>query len=77
METNKIKLRVKNVEGEIVIFKVKNTTKLLKLMHAYCTRQNVKFAQGRFLFNDKILMHDDTPDKLCFEGDDQIDFHIE
>ena len=77
MESVKIKLIVKNDAGEIVNFKVKTTTKLSKLMDAYCTRAGLSIKQCRFIFDGKILQPYDTPDKLNMEDDDQIDVNLE
>lgn len=57
----------------MVNFKVKTTTKLSKLMEAYCNRAGWPIKQCRFNFDGHIIMPDDTPDKLGMENDDQID----
>lgn len=56
-------------ENECLTFKIKTTTRLSKLMEAYCTRLNVSIQKHRFIFNERIICSDDTPDKL---GDRRI-----
>jgi endonuclease YncB( thermonuclease family) len=42
-DTEHITLKVKSQDGEEVFFKIKASTRLKKLMDAYCQRQSVIF----------------------------------
>ncbi len=75
-DPNKIKLKVKTAKshitgGEDVIqFRVKKTTKMEKLMDAYCTRVGIPRRQCRFIFDGQIIRETDTPLELEMEDDD-------
>ena len=78
----KIKIKVKSstthVQSEDIIhFKVKKTTKLSKLMEAWCQRQGLPFKACRFVFDGDRLKGDETPESLGMEDDDQIDVFFE
>ena len=80
-DQNKIKLKVKasnSVSNDDTIhFKVKKTTKLEKLMEAYCNRAGLPRKACRFLFDGTVLKGEETPESLDMEDDDQIDMFFE
>lgn len=48
-----------------VFFKIKRSTKLEKLMNAFCERQGKNINSVRFLFEGSRVQHTDTPDTVC------------
>jgi hypothetical protein len=48
-----------------VFFKIKRTTKLEKLMNAFCERQGKNPATVRFHFEGQRVQITDTPDTVC------------
>ena len=77
--SNKIKIKVKSssdhtsaVSGsdDVVLFKVKTTTKLDRLMEAYCNRVGLPRRACRFIFDGEIIKNDATPESLEMEEDD-------
>lgn len=49
-----------------VFFKIKRSTKLEKLMTAFCERQGKTVNSVRFLFEGQRVQPSDTPDTVCF-----------
>ena len=47
--------------GEQVTFQAKPTTKLVKLMKAYCERQMVDYASVVFSYDGQRIREDQTP----------------
>lgn len=47
-----------------VFFKIKRSTKLEKLMNAFCERQGKSMASVRFLFEGQRVQPTDTPDTV-------------
>lgn len=47
-----------------VFFKIRRTTKLEKLMNAFCERQGKQLSQVRFLFDGQRVQPTDTPDTV-------------
>jgi small ubiquitin-related modifier len=48
-----------------VFFKIKRSTKLEKLMNAFCERQGKSLNSVRFLFDGQRVQPTDTPDSVC------------
>lgn len=48
-----------------VFFKIKRSTKLEKLMNAFCERQGKTIQSVRFLFEGQRVQPTDTPDTVC------------
>ncbi|KAL3820439.1 hypothetical protein ACJIZ3_006344 [Penstemon smallii] len=68
-----ITLKVQNQDGNEVIFRIKRSTQLKKLMHAYCDRHAWDFNSIRFLLDGRRVRDWQTPNELELEDDDQID----
>jgi hypothetical protein len=49
-----------------VFFKIKRSTKLEKLMTAFCERQGKSLGSLRFLFDGQRVQPTDTPDTVSF-----------
>ena len=58
-------LNIKVTDGNNeVFFKIKRTTKLDKLMKAFCERQGKDSTTVRFLFDGDKVVEGDTPEKV-------------
>ncbi|CEI65111.1 hypothetical protein FVEN_g11503 [Fusarium venenatum] len=60
-----------------VFFKIKRTTKLEKLMTAFCERQGKTTSSVRFLFDGTRVQPTDTPDALEMQDGDTLEVHQE
>lgn len=60
-----------------VFFKIKRSTKLEKLMTAFCERQGKTLASVRFLFEGQRVQPTDTPDTLEMADGDSLEVHQE
>merc|ERR1711990_365434 len=70
-----LNIKVKQDDSEIV-FKIKKTTPLKKLMNAYCSRQNLDQGQMVFLYDGERISPENTPEQLGMEDNDEIDAMI-
>lgn len=60
-----------------VFFKIKKSTKLEKLMGAFCERQGKALSSVRFLFEGQRVQPTDTPDTLEMQDGDTLEVHQE
>ncbi|KAI1339563.1 ubiquitin family protein [Xylariaceae sp. FL0016] len=60
-----------------VFFKIKRSTKLEKLMTAFCERQGKNVDSVRFLFEGQRVQKGDTPDSLEMTDGDTLEVHQE
>ncbi|KAG6016276.1 hypothetical protein E4U54_001844 [Claviceps lovelessii] len=60
-----------------VFFKIKRSTKLEKLMNAFCERQGKSITSVRFLFDGSRVQPSDTPDALEMADGDTLEVHQE
>ncbi|KAI0484751.1 ubiquitin family protein [Xylariaceae sp. FL0804] len=60
-----------------VFFKIKRSTKLEKLMSAFCERQGKNVESVRFLFEGQRVQKTDTPDSLEMTDGDTLEVHQE
>ncbi|PFH63330.1 hypothetical protein XA68_13787 [Ophiocordyceps unilateralis] len=60
-----------------VFFKIKRSTKLEKLMNAFCERQGKNMTSVRFLFDGTRVQPTDTPDSLEMTDGDSLEVHQE
>jgi len=60
-----------------VFFKIKRSTKLEKLMTAFCERQGKALNTVRFLFEGQRVQPGDTPDTLEMADGDTLEVHQE
>ncbi len=63
--TEHLNIKVTDNNNE-VFFKIKRSTKLEKLMSAFCDRQGKTPASVRFLFEGQRVQPHDTPDTVSF-----------
>ena len=61
--TEHLNIKVTDNNNE-VFFKIKRSTKLEKLMNAFCDRQGKDPKTVRFLFEGQRVTKDDTPDSV-------------
>ncbi|KAL4969171.1 SUMO family protein SMT3 [Aspergillus stella-maris] len=60
-----------------VFFKIKRSTKLEKLMGAFCERQGKQPSTVRFLFDGTRVRPEDTPETLDMADGDTLEVHQE
>lgn len=65
-EPEHLNIKVTDNQNE-VFFKIKKTTKLEKLMHAFCERQGKSLATVRFLFDGQRVQPEDTPSDVSLD----------
>ncbi|KIX08094.1 uncharacterized protein Z518_02749 [Rhinocladiella mackenziei CBS 650.93] len=71
-------LNIKVTDGNNeVFFKIKRSTKLEKLMKAFCERQGKDPRTARFLFEGSRVQATDTPEQLEMADGDSIEVHQE
>ncbi|KAI0527139.1 hypothetical protein KFK09_002737 [Dendrobium nobile] len=73
VEVSHINLTVKGQRGNEQTFRIKHTTKLKRLMDAYCYRQSENINAVVFLYDGRRLRGDETPESLKMEDGDEID----
>ncbi|KAI3886129.1 hypothetical protein MKW92_046176 [Papaver armeniacum] len=61
------------LDGSELYFKIKRDVKLSRVMAAYCKRKDLDFRYIKFLFDEKQINLNQTPDKLEMEEGDIID----
>ena len=59
-----------------IVFKIKKSTPLKKLMSAYCQRNSLDQSQIVFLYEGQRIVAENTPDALGMEDGDEIDAMI-
>ena len=72
-----ITLKVKDQAQAEMLFKVKKSTKMGKIMDAYAARMGVSVNSYRFTFDGQRLTPDTTPKMLEMEDEDQIEVQLE
>eukprot|EP00389_Voromonas_pontica_P016946 GDKH01026528.1.p1 GENE.GDKH01026528.1~~GDKH01026528.1.p1 ORF type:complete len:90 (+),score=33.97 GDKH01026528.1:133-402(+) len=68
-----LNLKVKSADGQEVHFRIKRSTRLEKLMQAYCQRLGQSFDAVRFMFDGDRLDKAATPTEVGLEDGDVID----
>lgn len=72
-----IVVNVRDSEGGEVMYKLKKTAPLRRLIAAYCQRNGISQDSVRFLFDGNRINGEDTPAHLEMENDSQIDVAVE
>ncbi|KAJ0121732.1 hypothetical protein N8I77_004657 [Diaporthe amygdali] len=75
-QTEHLNIKVTDNNNE-VFFKIKKSTKLEKLMGAFCERQGKTVNSVRFLFEGQRVQPNDTPDTLEMADGDTLEVHQE
>jgi small ubiquitin-related modifier len=68
-----LQIGIRNPNGEVTKFKVKNTTKMGKVMAAYASKNNLDITTIKFILDGERVGKDDTPKTLELEEGDSID----
>ena len=69
-----IQIKVANQEGNEVLFKIKKSTSLKKMMDAYCNAKSLSDSGAiRFMFQGARINANQTPNDLGMEDGDTID----
>ncbi|OAF64618.1 Small ubiquitin-related modifier 1 [Intoshia linei] len=68
-----INLKVCEQEGTEVLFKIKRTTPMRKLMKAFTEKTAMRYETSRFRFDGDPINETDTPNSLGLEDGDCID----
>ena len=71
--TDRLSLRVRDNAQNEIFFAVKKTTRLIKLIDAWCERNGVSRAGKRFLVDGSVIYDEDTPESLDMEDGDIIE----
>jgi Ubiquitin-2 like Rad60 SUMO-like len=74
---NQISVMVRDMHNNEILFKVKSSSPLEKMMRVYCTRQGKVFERTRFLFDGVPVNSDSTPDSLEMADGEMIEVHEE
>jgi hypothetical protein len=72
-----INIKVKDMNEGETFFKIKPTTKLSKVMEAFCQRHAMDRTGVRFLFEGSRIQDGDTPESLEMDDGDMIEAMIE
>ncbi|XP_019162380.1 PREDICTED: uncharacterized protein LOC109158921 [Ipomoea nil] len=68
-----LKVRGQKRRREELIFRMKRSTRLKRLMKSYCDRKSMDLNSTAFLFHGRRLRWEQTPDELEMEDGDEID----
>lgn len=75
-QTEHLNIKVTDNNNELM-FKIKKSTKLEKLMAVFCERHGKEPGSVRFLFDGKRVQGSDTPDGLEMEDGDTLEVYQE
>lgn len=75
-QADHLNIKVTDNNNELM-FKIKKSTKLEKLMKAFCDRHGKPPGSVRFVFEGERIQESDTPDKLEMEDGDAIEVFYE
>ena len=71
--SEQLNLKVVGQDGQVIQFKIKQSTPFRKLMNAYCDRQKLALSTIRFVFDGTRLKESDTPKSMDMEEGDAIE----
>ncbi|MAX25057.1 MAG: hypothetical protein CMJ19_11195 [Phycisphaeraceae bacterium] len=71
-----IKIKVSSQSFKDLVFGIKTTTKMAKVMQAFCTRTNLQIHTVRFLFDGARVNEGSTPATLGMEDGDVLDVMV-
>ena len=71
--TESLNIRLRDRTGEETFFKIKKTTKMHKIFHAYCTRKGKPVTAYRFLFDGQRVDGEQTAEDIDMEDGDRVD----
>eukprot|EP01130_Rhizamoeba_saxonica_P006806 TRINITY_DN2722_c0_g1_i1.p1 TRINITY_DN2722_c0_g1~~TRINITY_DN2722_c0_g1_i1.p1 ORF type:complete len:112 (+),score=18.53 TRINITY_DN2722_c0_g1_i1:44-337(+) len=76
-ESEHIGIRVVSQDGSEVLFKIKKSTQLKKLMTTYCSRSGLDPNGIRFIYDGQRVRDEQTPLQLRMQDNDVIDAVLE
>lgn len=76
-EDSTLSIRVRDQHGGEVVFKVKRTTKMKRVLQAFCERKGWNPQEVRFAFDGQRVNDDMSPEDLGMENNDSIDAFLE
>ena len=71
-----LNIRLKDMHGQEVFFKVLPTTTFRKILSAYCNKTGLTASAVRLLFEGEQLALTQSPKELEMENDDVIDVMV-
>ena len=72
-----LKIMLKNVNGDEMLFKVWTKTKIYKIGAAYCREKGLQLNSLKFLYDGDMIDFNDTPRSLNLKNGARIDVHME
>ena len=72
LKSDLINISVTNLDEVRTPFCMPRRMKLKKVMDLYCEESNISRGQGHFLYDDSIVLDDDTPQSLDMNEEDTI-----
>ena len=72
-KSNYIKIKVVNQNANQVMFRVKKSIQMKKLMRSFAQRTNVNLKELRFFYDGVRIKERDTPESLRMANNDMID----
>lgn len=72
-----LSIRVRDQHQGEVVFKVKRTTKMKRVLQAFCDRKGWQAGQVRFAFDGQRVDEEMSPEDLGMESNDCIDAFLE
>lgn len=70
---NTINIRVVAQDGSEILFRIKKTTPLKKLIESWCTRMGTSMQATRFLYEGQRINAEQTPEDLKMEDKAIVD----
>lgn len=72
-----LNVKVRDQDGQEMVFKIKGHTKMAKVIDAYCKAQGIDPASRRFTIEGQRIQNNDTPESLEMEDEDVVDVFVE
>lgn len=72
-----INIRLVEADGSELAFKVRSTTRFVKVIDAFCSARHIHPNAVRFLFDGQRLSDNDTPQQLGMQDGDIIDVALQ
>ena len=72
-DSQQLNIRLKNMDGSEVYFKVLQTTPFRKIISAFCTKTGLSSSNVRLMFEGESITGNMTPKELELEDNDVID----
>ena len=73
---SQLTIAVKEADGSSMMFKVKPSTRLSKVMYAYLQHKGLQASSGKFVFEGRSVDYNSTPMSLDMEDGDFMEFYV-